>query len=113
MNDRQDQARSPVKQGRVANKIRALRTRRGLTQKSLAMLAGASRQTIVAVEAGKYAPSLELAFRIARVLGAPFESVFRLDGDRDWRPPGRRSQPNKGSYFATTSFRLISFKNVE
>lgn len=62
--------------GRVDNEIRALRTARGLTQQALADAAGATRQTIIAVEAGKYAPSLELAFRIANVLGAPFERVF-------------------------------------
>ncbi len=62
--------------GRVVNSIRALRTARGLTQQALADAAGATRQTIIAVEAGKYAPSLELAFRIARVLEAPFETVF-------------------------------------
>ena len=62
--------------GKVVNAIRALRTARGLTQVELADAAGATRQTIIAVEAGKYAPSLELAFRIARVLEAPFETVF-------------------------------------
>jgi putative transcriptional regulator len=62
--------------GRVVNSIRALRTARGLTQQALADAAGATRQTIIAVEAAKYAPSLELAFRIARVLEAPFETVF-------------------------------------
>jgi putative transcriptional regulator len=62
--------------GRVFNSIRALRTARGMTQAELADAAGATRQTIIAVEAGKYSPSLELAFRIARVLEAPFETVF-------------------------------------
>lgn len=66
----------PKDKGRVVNEIRALRTARGLTQQALADAAGATRQTIIAVEAGKYSPSLELAFRIARVLGAPFEQVF-------------------------------------
>ncbi len=60
----------------MVNEIRALRTARGLTQQMLADAAGATRQTIIAVEAGKYSPSLELAFRIARVLGTPFEEVF-------------------------------------
>jgi putative transcriptional regulator len=66
----------PKDKGRVVNEIRALRTARGLTQQALADAAGATRQTIIAVEAGKYSPSLELAFRIARVLEAPFEQVF-------------------------------------
>jgi len=60
----------------VTNEIRALRTARGLTQAALADAAGATRQTIIAVEAGRYSPSLELAFRIARVLEAPFDAVF-------------------------------------
>lgn len=60
----------------MTNEIRALRTARGLTQAALADAAGATRQTIIAVEAGRYSPSLELAFRIARVLEAPFDAVF-------------------------------------
>lgn len=67
--------------GKVVNDIRALRTARGLTQQALADAAGATRQTIIAVEAGKYSPSLELAFRIARVLGAPFDEVFAYRED--------------------------------
>jgi putative transcriptional regulator len=57
------------------------RVARGLTQAELADAAGATRQTIIAVEAGKYSPSLELAFRIARVLDAPFETVFSYIAD--------------------------------
>ncbi len=71
----------PRNKGRIINEIRALRSARGLTQQALADAAGATRQTIIAVEAGKYAPSLELAFRIARVLEAPFEAVFRLEAE--------------------------------
>ena len=67
--------------GRVVNSIRALRTARGLTQAALADAAGATRQTIIAVEAGRYSPSLELAFRIARALGTPFEEVFAYRED--------------------------------
>jgi putative transcriptional regulator len=67
--------------GQVVNDIRALRTARGMTQQALADAAGATRQTIIAVEAGKYSPSLELAFRIARVLEAPFETVFAYRED--------------------------------
>ncbi|MFZ5618883.1 MAG: helix-turn-helix transcriptional regulator [Pseudomonadota bacterium] len=65
----------PLK-GRVFNAIREHRAKAGMTQQMLADLAGATRQTIVAVEAGKYAPSLELAFRIARAFNAPFEAVW-------------------------------------
>jgi putative transcriptional regulator len=69
---------SPAK-GRVVNAIKDLRTTRGMTQQDLANAAGATRQTIIAVEAGKYAPSLELAFRLALVLGQPFEAVFQFE----------------------------------
>lgn len=65
--------------GRVTNRIRKLREAAGLTQVELADRVGATRQTIIAVEAGKYAPSLELAFRIARAFRTPFESVFHYE----------------------------------
>lgn len=70
---------SPVAKGRVVNAIRDLRTAAGLTQQQLAEAVGATRQTLIAVEAGKYAPSLELAFRLARALGRPFEEVFSFE----------------------------------
>ncbi|MCB2097791.1 MAG: helix-turn-helix transcriptional regulator [Parvularculaceae bacterium] len=56
--------------------MREHRRRASLTQADLAARVGATRQTIIAVEAGKYAPSLELAFRIARAFDAPFEEVW-------------------------------------
>jgi putative transcriptional regulator len=48
-----------------------------MTQQELAEKVGCTRQTIIAVEQGKYVPSLELAFRIAEVLGVPLEEVFQ------------------------------------
>ena len=61
----------------VTNTIRHLRFHHGeMTQQELADRAGATRQTIHAIEAGKYAPSLELAFRIARVFDVPLTEVF-------------------------------------
>ncbi len=69
----------PVGKGRVLNQVRQLRTQNGMTQQEFASLVGATRQTIVAVEAEKYAPSLELAFRIARALAVPFETVFQFE----------------------------------
>lgn len=65
--------------GRVTNRVRALREAEGLTQAELAERVGATRQTIIAVEAEKYAPSLELAFRLARAFDEPFEAVFRYE----------------------------------
>jgi putative transcriptional regulator len=62
----------------VANQIRRLRFERGeMTQQALADASGVTRQTIIALEAGRYAPSLELAFRIAHALGARIEEVFQ------------------------------------
>ena len=61
----------------ITNKIRLLRFfANEMTQLELAEKAGASRQTIMALEAGKYTPSLELAFRIADVFGVPIGEVF-------------------------------------
>ena len=62
----------------IRNNIRRLRFEHGeMTQQQLADLAGVTRQTIIAVEAAKYAPSLDLAFRIAEIFGEPLESVFQ------------------------------------
>lgn len=61
----------------ITNHIRTLRFfANEMTQQELAENAGASRQTIVAIEAGKYSPSLELAFRIAAAFGVPITDVF-------------------------------------
>ena len=65
--------------GRVTNRIRKLREAAGMTQAELADRVGATRQTIIAVEAEKYAPSLELAFRLAKAFRMPFESVFHYE----------------------------------
>lgn len=62
----------------IANQIRRLRFEHGeMTQSELADRIGMTRQTIAAIEAGKYSPSLEAAFRIARVFGAGVEDVFQ------------------------------------
>lgn len=61
----------------IRNNIRRLRFEAGeMTQQELADRVGASRQTIVAIEKGKYSPSLELAFKIALVFGVPIGEVF-------------------------------------
>ncbi len=65
---------------RISNTIRRLRFDAGeMTQKDLAERVGVTRQTILALEAGKYAPTLDLAFRIARAFGKPLEEVFTYD----------------------------------
>jgi len=61
----------------ISNNIRKLRFNNGeMTQQQLAEKVRVTRQTIVAIEAGKYSPSLELAFRIAVAFGLPLEDVF-------------------------------------
>lgn len=61
----------------ISNNIRTLRfMKEEMTQQQLADEVGVTRQTIVAIEKGKYSPSLELAFRIAHVFGKPLEEVF-------------------------------------
>jgi len=61
----------------IRNKVRKLRFENNeMTQQELADRAGCTRQTIVALEQGKYAPSLALAFRIARIFGTSLEDVF-------------------------------------
>jgi putative transcriptional regulator len=75
-----------VKPTRVTNSIRALRSAHGaMTQADLAKRLGVTRQTVIAVEQGRYSPSLEVAFQIARVFGVPLDDVFQYpqgDGDR-------------------------------
>jgi putative transcriptional regulator len=65
-----------------SNDIRTLRFLSGeMTQGDLGDAVGVTRQTIAAIEQGKYSPSLEVAFRIARVFGKPLEEVFRWADD--------------------------------
>jgi len=65
---------------RISNQIRRLRFDHDeMTQQQLGEKVGVTRQTIIAVEAGKYSPSLPLAFRIARAFGATVEDVFQFD----------------------------------
>lgn len=61
------------------NRIRVLRAERGWTQADLADRLDVSRQTVNALETGRYDPSLPLAFRIARLFGQPIETIFRDD----------------------------------
>jgi len=65
----------------IRNRIRELRFHAGeMTQADLATRIGMTRQTIVAMEQGKYSPSLEAAFRIASVFGVPVTEVFQWEG---------------------------------
>ena len=69
---------------RVTNSIRALRFAHGeMTHAELADRIGVTRQTIIAIEQGKYSPTLEMAFQIARVFGVPLDEVFQYPGGAD------------------------------
>ena len=66
-----------TKPTRVSNSIRALRFAAGeMTQAELADRVNLTRQTIIAIEQGRYSPSLEVAFKIAGVFGVPLDDVF-------------------------------------
>jgi putative transcriptional regulator len=67
-----------TKPTRITNSIRALRFAHGeMTQAQLAAQVGMTRQTIIAIEQGRYSPSLETAFQIARVFRVPLDEVFQ------------------------------------
>jgi putative transcriptional regulator len=69
-------------EAKIRNQIRRLRFEHGeMTQEALGAQAGVTRHTIMALEAGKYDPSLLLAFRIAKAFGEPVEKVFQYDGE--------------------------------
>lgn len=69
---------------RVRNDIRRLRFERGeMTQASLADSVGVTRQTVIAIEQGRYSPSLELAFQIAQVFSVPLDEVFQYPGETE------------------------------
>ena len=64
----------------INNRIRRLRFDHGeMTQEELASRAGCTRQTIIALEQGRYVPSIELAFKIARAFGVTLEDVFQYE----------------------------------
>jgi len=70
--------------GRIKNRIRRLRFDHDeMTQEELANRAGCTRQTIIALEQGKYVPSIELAFRVAKVFGVALEEVFQYEDSRE------------------------------
>nr|WP_255356690.1 helix-turn-helix transcriptional regulator [Kibdelosporangium sp. MJ126-NF4]CEL13968.1 transcriptional regulator, XRE family [Kibdelosporangium sp. MJ126-NF4]CTQ88337.1 transcriptional regulator, XRE family [Kibdelosporangium sp. MJ126-NF4] len=71
-----------MKPTKVTNRIKALRFANGeMTQADLAERIGVTRQTVIAIEQGRYSPSLEMAFQIARVFKAPLDDVFHYPGD--------------------------------
>jgi putative transcriptional regulator len=73
-----------VKPTTVTNRIRTLRFEHGeMTQAELGRQIGMTRQSVIAIEQGRYSPSLETAFRIAKVFGVPLDDVFQYnEGER-------------------------------
>jgi putative transcriptional regulator len=72
---------------RLTNSIRALRFAHGeMTQAQLAERIGVTRQTILAIEQGRYSPSLEMAFQIARAFKVPLEEVFQYPEKDEGEP---------------------------
>jgi putative transcriptional regulator len=72
---------------RINNTIRKLRFMHAeMTQEQLAEKVGVTRQTIIAIESAKYSPSLELAFKIARVFETPLEEVFTYEDEDKTKP---------------------------
>lgn len=70
----------------MTNRIRALRFAAGeMTQADLAERIGVTRQTVIAIEQGRYSPSLEMAFQIARVFGVGLDEVFGYEPDEESR----------------------------
>ena len=63
------------------NRLKVLRAERDWSQQDLADRLGVSRQSVNAIEKGRYDPSLPLAFKIADVFGLPIEAIFQKDGD--------------------------------
>ena len=66
--------------GTVRSRVKELRSAQELSQQALATMLGVSRQTINAIETGRYDPSLTLAVRLARHFGSTVEEVFDVDG---------------------------------
>lgn len=70
------------KSTKVTNQIRALRFANSeMTQAELANRVGVTRQNVIAIEQGKYSPSLEVAFKMARIFDVPIENVFQYPAD--------------------------------
>lgn len=67
----------------MTNRLRVLRAEHALSQADLAQRLGVSRQTVNAIETGKYDPSLPLAFKVAQVFAKRIEDIFFPDGNRE------------------------------
>lgn len=75
---------------KLRNMMKVERARRDLTQADLASLAGVTRRSVNAIEAGRMIPSVLLALRIARALGVSVETIFRLDDRKEAATPTKQ-----------------------
>jgi putative transcriptional regulator len=64
----------------MKNRLKVFRAMHDITQESLAGMLGVTRQTVISIESGRYDPSIELAFRIARLFNVSIEDVFTYEG---------------------------------
>ena len=72
-----------VKPTKVTNSVRAVREAAGMTQADLARTVGVTRQTLIAIEQGRYSPTLELAFQLARTFGVRIDDLFQYPDSDD------------------------------
>ena len=72
-----------MKPTRITNQVKKHRLLASLTQEELAQKLGVSRQTVIAIESGKYSPTLETAFMLANVLGAGVEELFQYPNEEE------------------------------
>ena len=66
----------------ISNNVYTLRAEKSVTQEDLALAVGVSRQTIIAIEKGKYTPSVHLALKIAQFFKMPLEKIFKIDYEK-------------------------------
>ena len=66
----------------IQNKVNILRTEKGITQEDLAQAVDVSRQTIIAIEKGKYTPSVHLALKLAAYFKTPLEKIFTINYEK-------------------------------
>jgi putative transcriptional regulator len=85
-----------VAKTKLENRLRELRQEHGLTQELLAADLDVTRHTILALEVGRYVPSIELALRLAAYFDRPLESIFWLDAAEDRALRGRAPRPVDG-----------------
>ena len=94
-----------MSKSQISNQIRNLRFHyHEMTQQQLADKVGVTRQTIIAMEKGKYSPSLELGFRISRVFGSPLEEVYFYEDEDEKKERGHNESNRMHQIWITGCF---------